>query len=165
MACCLNILRMKFLWHSTPLTFLWNIMCSFSCSPQKSVKMEISEVFQKAIFHPRSSTCEHLLFHVGKVSNARKEALVNSRITQQCLLLSWANTLVCCLKQMQVTFSGPTCTDKTVELPSVLNLSLKSKQGCSSFQKKCWLVGTCAALEGPPVTWLSSVVLSVWLLC
>lgn len=61
---------------------------------------------------------------------------VNPRITQQCLLVSWANTLVSCLKQMQVTFSGPTCADKTVELPSVLNLSLKSKQGCSSLSKE-----------------------------
>lgn len=43
---------------------------------------------------------------------------------------------VCCLKQMQVTFSGPTCADKTAELPSVLNLSLKSKQGCSSLSKE-----------------------------
>lgn len=37
---------------------------------------------------------------------------------------------------MQVTFSGPACTDKTAELPSVLNLSLKSKQGCYSFSKE-----------------------------
>lgn len=37
---------------------------------------------------------------------------------------------------MQVTFPGPTCSDKTAELPSVLNLSLKSKQGRYSFSKE-----------------------------
>lgn len=69
---------------------------------------------------------------------------------------------VSCLKQMQVTFSGPTCADKTAELPSVLNLSLKSKQGCSSLSKEMLTGRNMCSIKSPPG--LCSLMPSVWLL-